>query len=107
MADRAGRKSGHGRPAGGRGGLFAHFEAAEGVAAESPALEWRRTMRSRIFVVAAGMALWTIGIEARLFVLQVWQFDAMGPQSSGSSFARLRPRPSEARFWTGMARSWR
>ncbi len=77
MAERTGRKSGHGRPAGGRGGLFAQFEAAEGVAAESPALEWRRTMRSRIFVVAAGMALWTIGIEARLFVLQVWQFDAM------------------------------
>ena len=47
------------------------------MAAEPPALLWRRTMRSRVLVVAAGLALWTVGIEARLIVLQVWQFDTM------------------------------
>ena len=34
-------------------------------------------MRGRMVVVATGLVLWTVGIEARLLVLQVWQFDAM------------------------------
>ena len=33
--------------------------------------EWRATIRSRILIAAAGLALWTVGIEARLIYLQV------------------------------------
>ena len=76
MAEQSGRKDRR-RSARRRGALFAHFEAADGMAAEPPALLWRRTMRSRVLVVAAGLALWTVGIEARLIVLQEWQFDTM------------------------------
>ena len=36
-------------------------------------LLWRETLRSRLLVFAAVFVLWTIGIEARLFYLQVWQ----------------------------------
>lgn len=38
-----------------------------------PALAWRATLQSRMLAVAAIFALWTIGIEARLFYLQVIQ----------------------------------
>ena len=33
--------------------------------------DWRQTMRARLLVCAAGLALWTVGIEARLVYLQV------------------------------------
>ena len=38
-----------------------------------PALAWRATLQSRLLAVAAIFSLWTIGIEARLFYLQVVQ----------------------------------
>jgi cell division protein FtsI (penicillin-binding protein 3) len=37
--------------------------------------EWRSTLRSRLIVCAAVVAAWTVGIEARLFYLQVVQYD--------------------------------
>src|SRR3954470_19880743 len=36
-----------------------------------PMGDWRRTIRSRLLVCAAGLGLWTAGIEARLVYLQV------------------------------------
>lgn len=36
-----------------------------------PALAWRATLQSRLLAVALIFAVWTIGIEARLFYLQV------------------------------------
>src|SRR4051812_15444344 len=36
-----------------------------------PIGDWRRTIRSRLLVCAAGLGLWTAGIEARLVYLQV------------------------------------
>ena len=44
--------------------------------AASPLL-WRETLRSRLLVFAAVFAVWTIGIEARLFYLQVWEHTDM------------------------------
>src|SRR5436190_7910390 len=38
---------------------------------EPAPLDWRKTMRSRLLVCAAGLGLWTTGIEARLVYLQV------------------------------------
>jgi cell division protein FtsI (penicillin-binding protein 3) len=42
---------------------------------ETPAapFEWRETLRSRLLVFASAFVLWTVGIEARLFYLQVWE----------------------------------
>jgi cell division protein FtsI (penicillin-binding protein 3) len=38
---------------------------------------WRETLRSRLIAIAGLFALWTAGIEARLFYLQVIQHDDM------------------------------
>jgi cell division protein FtsI (penicillin-binding protein 3) len=38
-----------------------------------PKPDWRATVRSRLIVAAAGFALWTAGIEARLVYLQVYR----------------------------------
>ena len=43
----------------------------------TPALRWRETMRRRVGVIAVSVGLWTVGIEARLIVLQVIQHDAL------------------------------
>jgi cell division protein FtsI (penicillin-binding protein 3) len=42
-----------------------------------PPFEWRATLRSRLLAFAAVFALWTAGIEARLFYLQVWNHQTM------------------------------
>jgi cell division protein FtsI (penicillin-binding protein 3) len=39
--------------------------------------DWRETLRSRLIVSAVAFALWTVGIEARLVYLQVFQHDDM------------------------------
>ena len=39
--------------------------------------DWRATLRSRLFVCAAIFAAWTVGIEARLLYLQVFQYTTM------------------------------
>src|SRR5258708_6214119 len=39
---------------------------------EPPPLDWRGTVRARLLVCAATLALWTAGIEARLVYLQVF-----------------------------------
>jgi len=39
--------------------------------------EWRATLRSRLFVCAVIFAAWTVGIEARLVYLQLFQYNAM------------------------------
>lgn len=42
-----------------------------------PALDWRHTLNSRIVVAAAIFALWAVGVEARLIVLQVFEHDEL------------------------------
>jgi cell division protein FtsI (penicillin-binding protein 3) len=49
----------------------AHEWSAAARADLPPALAWRATIQSRLLAVAVIFALWTIGIEARLFYLQV------------------------------------
>ncbi len=44
--------------------------------APAPA-DWRGTIRSRLLICAALFAAWTVGIEARLLYLQVFQHDEM------------------------------
>jgi cell division protein FtsI (penicillin-binding protein 3) len=46
-------------------------------AASSSAPDWRETIQSRVLVSAAVFALWTAGIEGRLFYLQVFQHSDM------------------------------
>jgi cell division protein FtsI (penicillin-binding protein 3) len=43
----------------------------------APALEWRATVRSRLFVCAVLFGIWTAAIEARLFYLQVLEKDEL------------------------------
>jgi cell division protein FtsI (penicillin-binding protein 3) len=45
---------------------------AAGGRREPTPLDWRQTIRSRLIVCAAALALWTTGIEARLVYLQVF-----------------------------------
>mgnify|MGYP001415986265 CR=1 FL=1 len=42
---------------------------------------WRRTVRSRVLVMASVMALWGVAIEARLVHLQVFRYDALMEQA--------------------------
>lgn len=44
---------------------------------QQPDLNWRPVLRSRLLVAAGVLVLWVIGIEARLFVLQVKQHDQL------------------------------
>jgi cell division protein FtsI (penicillin-binding protein 3) len=46
-------------------------EARLGVRREPAIPDWRATMKSRLLVCAAALALWTAGIEARLVYLQI------------------------------------
>jgi cell division protein FtsI (penicillin-binding protein 3) len=41
--------------------------------AEQKPLSWRNTLKRRVAVAAAGLILWTVGIEARLVYLQVFR----------------------------------
>ena len=43
---------------------------------------WRRLIRGRVLVVAAGMALWGVAIETRLIHLQVVRYDALVEQAA-------------------------
>ena len=45
--------------------------SATGAQGPRVAANWRETMHARLLVCAAGLALWTVGIEARLVYLQV------------------------------------
>lgn len=45
--------------------------------AASPDTTWRQTLRQRLIVMAVIFAAWAIGIEARLFVLQVRDHDSL------------------------------
>ena len=55
----------------------APVETREPAAAEEFEACWRGAMRRRVLVILAALALWTAGLEARLFHLQVIQHDDM------------------------------
>ena len=42
---------------------------------QQPDLNWRPVLRSRVLVAAGALVLWVLGIEARLFILQVREHD--------------------------------
>jgi cell division protein FtsI (penicillin-binding protein 3) len=42
--------------------------------AEQTPLSWRKNLKRRLVVAAAGFVLWTVGIEARLVYLQVFRY---------------------------------
>ena len=60
-----------GQPPASRSWLRASDEEGSGVAEQ--AFNWRPTVERRVLVAAAVFALWTLGIEARLLYLQVYQ----------------------------------
>ncbi|MGH8722161.1 MAG: penicillin-binding protein 2, partial [Burkholderiales bacterium] len=49
--------------------------------AEETALSWRRTLKRRLAVAAAGLALWTAAIEARLVYLQVVRHEELAARA--------------------------
>lgn len=49
--------------------------------AETPTIDWRRTVRRRLAVAAAAFLLWSIGIEARLVYLQVYRHDELAARA--------------------------
>ena len=54
---------------------------------------WRETMRSRLLVFAAGFVLWTAGIEARLFYLQVWEHQALVHRAESQQYRTIDSAP--------------
>ena len=56
--------------------------------------QWRETLRSRVLVFAAVFALWTVGIEARLLYLQVWEHARMVVRAENQQ-NRTAPVPGE------------
>ena len=70
--------------------------------------DWRDTMRSRIVVCASLLAVWTVGIEARLVYLQVIEHaDLVGARRAAADAQRRRRRPSAATSSIAAAACWR
>ena len=46
---------------------------------------WRDRLQSRLFICAAFFGLWTVGIEARLLYLQVYQHTEMMARAKSSN----------------------
>lgn len=55
------------------------------------AADWRATIRSRLAITAAAFALWTAGIEARLFYLQVVQHAALVERAENQQMQTIEP----------------
>jgi cell division protein FtsI (penicillin-binding protein 3) len=52
---------------------------------------WRATLQSRLFVFAGVFAVWTIGIEARLLYLQVWDHQEMVARAQRQQTRTVKP----------------
>ena len=65
-------------------------------AAQLP-LDWRGTMRRRLLVCAVVFAIWTVGIEARLFYLQVIAHADLTARANGQQLkvVQLAPKRGE------------
>jgi cell division protein FtsI (penicillin-binding protein 3) len=55
--------------------------------------EWRLRLRSRLAVCVAGLALWTVAIEARLIYLQVIVHDEMVARAERQQFRTVKTAP--------------
>jgi cell division protein FtsI (penicillin-binding protein 3) len=64
---------------------------ARGRRAEPPPPDWRQTIRARLIVAAACLALWTAGIEARLIYLQVFEHAEMVVRADKQRMNTLEP----------------
>jgi cell division protein FtsI (penicillin-binding protein 3) len=67
---------------------------AQQVARREPApapFAWRQTLRSRLLVFAGVFAVWTIGIEARLVYLQVWEHREMVARAENQQNSTVEP----------------
>ena len=53
--------------------------------------EWRKTLQSRLLVFAGLFAVWTLGIEARLLYLQVWDHADMVARAERQQTRTVRP----------------
>ncbi len=64
-------------------------------AAERPSQEfestWRPQFKSRVVVVVAFITMWVIGIEARLFYLQVLRHDELSARAKRHQLRRIEP----------------
>ncbi|MBA2304200.1 MAG: transpeptidase family protein [Acidobacteria bacterium] len=52
---------------------------------------WRQTVHSRLLIFAAMFAVWTIGIEARLIYLQVWNHNVMVARAAQQQLRTVEP----------------
>jgi cell division protein FtsI (penicillin-binding protein 3) len=52
---------------------------------------WRATLQSRLFVFAGLFAAWTVGIEARLLYLQVWDHQEMVARAERQQTRTVKP----------------
>ncbi|MEO8070833.1 MAG: penicillin-binding protein [Acidobacteriota bacterium] len=52
---------------------------------------WRQSVKRRLFVVLSVLAVWGVGIEARLFWLQVLQHDALSAQAARHQQKMITP----------------
>lgn len=71
---------------------FGWWSAAPGVPRDKAAAgDWRATIRSRVAIGAAAAVLWTAGIEARLFYLQVVRHDDLVARARSQQMQTIEP----------------
>jgi cell division protein FtsI (penicillin-binding protein 3) len=58
---------------------------------ESPALPWRATMRARLLICACVLAMWTVGIEARLVYLQIFAHADLSARADRQQMQTVTP----------------
>ena len=58
--------------------------------ADNPALLWRATLKRRLIVTASLLGLWSAGIQARLFYLQVVRHDALTADAQRQQLRRVK-----------------
>lgn len=82
--------------------LFTAGPPAQRVAPRDPGplvVEWRHTLRSRLLVFAAVFAVWTVGIEARLLYLQVFQHEYMQSLANRQQLRTVKVSPKRGEIF--------
>ena len=82
--------------------LFRASAPAQRVARREPApspLEWRSTMHGRLVVFALVFAVWTVGIEARLLYLQVFQHSALQARADRQQIKTVKLSPKRGEIF--------
>jgi cell division protein FtsI (penicillin-binding protein 3) len=67
------------------------WSAPRGTGREGAAADWRATLRARVIVCTAIFGLWTVGIEARLVYLQVFDHAEMMAKADRQQLRTIKP----------------